>query len=180
MLLRAGAVRSSSSGRHVIDAKNHISAVRDVAIRDGKIAAVEARSIRRRRSRWSIYAGCMCRPGWWIFTSTFTRRRVSGIRTPATTTRGPDPRGCRSRGNLLKLWRDCLDSAVVLRNSAVVFASETAPVKLCLSETPCRAKFRSTQESEDAKLPRVSSSEGIRDSPRGQWRLVTSRARKRS
>lgn len=30
-------------GGHVIDAKNHISAVRDVAIRDGKIAAVEAR-----------------------------------------------------------------------------------------------------------------------------------------
>ena len=30
-------------GGHVIDAKNHISAVRDVAIRDGKItAAVEA------------------------------------------------------------------------------------------------------------------------------------------
>jgi dihydroorotase len=30
-------------GGHVIDAKNHISAVRDVAIRAGKIAAVEAR-----------------------------------------------------------------------------------------------------------------------------------------
>src|ERR1700693_5737939 len=30
-------------GGHVIDAKNHISAVRDVAIRYGKIAAVEAR-----------------------------------------------------------------------------------------------------------------------------------------
>src|SRR5271170_4795796 len=30
-------------GGHVIDAKNHISEVRDVAIRDGKIAAVEAR-----------------------------------------------------------------------------------------------------------------------------------------
>ncbi len=29
-------------GGHVIDAKNHISAVRDVAIKDGKIAAVEA------------------------------------------------------------------------------------------------------------------------------------------
>src|SRR5271170_5931736 len=29
-------------GGHVIDAKNHISAARDVAIRDGKIAAVEA------------------------------------------------------------------------------------------------------------------------------------------
>jgi dihydroorotase len=28
-------------GGHVIDAKNHISAIRDVAIRDGKIAAVE-------------------------------------------------------------------------------------------------------------------------------------------
>ena len=27
-------------GGHVIDAKNHVSAVRDVAIRDGKIAAV--------------------------------------------------------------------------------------------------------------------------------------------
>jgi len=30
-------------GGHLIDAKNHISAVRDVAIRDGRIAAVDAR-----------------------------------------------------------------------------------------------------------------------------------------
>ncbi|MDQ2947772.1 MAG: amidohydrolase/deacetylase family metallohydrolase, partial [Acidobacteriota bacterium] len=30
-------------GGHVIDAKNKISAVRDVALKDGKIAAVQAR-----------------------------------------------------------------------------------------------------------------------------------------
>src|SRR5258708_22802724 len=29
-------------GGHVIDGKNHVSAVRDVAIKDGKIAAVES------------------------------------------------------------------------------------------------------------------------------------------
>src|SRR4051812_13498789 len=46
------------SGGHVIDAKNGIDAIRDVAIRDGKIAAVEA-NIAPSKARQTINVGGM-------------------------------------------------------------------------------------------------------------------------
>ena len=39
-------------GGHVIDAKNRIDGVRDVAIAGGRIARWRRRSTRRRRARW--------------------------------------------------------------------------------------------------------------------------------
>ena len=50
-------------GGHVIDAKNRIDAVRDVAIKDGKIAAVRGRrSIRPKPAKWSM-SGLYVTPG---------------------------------------------------------------------------------------------------------------------
>src|SRR5205807_5438111 len=50
-------------GGHVIDGKNKISAVRDVAIRDGKIAAVEARIDAAKAHKVVNAAGLYVTPG---------------------------------------------------------------------------------------------------------------------
>ena len=43
-------------GGQVIDPAHGLNAVRDIAIKDGRIAAVESRSAPRRRSRSSAHA----------------------------------------------------------------------------------------------------------------------------
>src|SRR5436305_14326177 len=50
-------------GGHVIDGKNHLSAVRDVAIKDNKIAAVAADIAASRASRTLDAAGLYVTPG---------------------------------------------------------------------------------------------------------------------
>src|SRR3954468_18222097 len=50
-------------GGHVIDGKNHISAVRDVAIKDGKIAAVESQIAASRALKTVNVSGLYVTPG---------------------------------------------------------------------------------------------------------------------
>jgi hypothetical protein len=76
-------------GGHVIDTKNGLSAVRDVAIRNGAIAAIAPRIDVSDAVKVVDLTGLYVSPAWWISTFTPFPGRVSATPTPATTASTP-------------------------------------------------------------------------------------------
>ena len=60
------------TGGHVIDPANEIDGVRDVAIRNGRIARVAASISAQSAKRTVNVKGLYVVPGWWTFTATST------------------------------------------------------------------------------------------------------------
>ncbi len=75
-------------GGHVIDAKNNVDAVRDVAIRDGKIAEVAQHIDPSEALKTVDASGLSLLRGWLISTFTCMPAQAKRIRTPATTESG--------------------------------------------------------------------------------------------
>ena len=72
-------------GGHVIDPKNGVDKVRDVAIRGGKIAAVESSLPADAAGKIIDVPACTSRRGWWTSTSTYSGDRSTACPLTGTT-----------------------------------------------------------------------------------------------